>query len=186
MHRMLPRAVTTATRTFAQTPPTSWQRCSSSGGAWTSSLCHRHIIARSFFGGGFDGGRSDSQDDDQPKILQNGEAGSGDGAAPAVVGVGDDAPRPSPLIALPLLRRPLFPGLVQGLVLNDEATISAISDLQSSYVGLFLRKQAPLDDKPPEVISSLDDIYSVGTLAQVHNLVPSPASTQIFLTVGFG
>ena len=73
-----------------------------------------------------------SEDGEQPTDI--------DADGIARVGTGDDAPRPSPLISVPLLRRPLFPGMVQGLLLTDPATITAVSEMEGKYIGLFLRK----------------------------------------------
>jgi len=111
------------------------------------------------------------------------EATDADGIAR--VGTGDDAPRPSPLVSIPLLRRPLFPGMVQGLLLTDPATITTVSEMEGKYIGLFLRKEALLDDSvPAEVVNDVDELHSTGTLAQIHNLAPTGEnSMQIFLTV---
>jgi Lon-like ATP-dependent protease len=90
---------------------------------------------------------------------------------------------PSHMQALPLVSRPLFPGLVTTVTLSDEATISALEELQKQsnqenpYISCFLRKKFPtgVSDggvilQHPEVISDKDDIYHVGTLAQIQRL----------------
>ena len=118
---------------------------------------------------------------------QDGQDADADADADGIarVGTGDDAPRPSPLVSIPLLRRPLFPGMVQGLLLTDPATITTVSEMEGKYIGLFLRKEALLDDSvPAEVVGSVDELHATGTLAQIHNLAPTgESSMQIFLTV---
>jgi Lon-like ATP-dependent protease len=100
---------------------------------------------------------------------------------PTKLGFGDEAPRMPHVLALPVISRPLFPGVVTSVTLTEPATIDALAELQknqqNSYISVFLRKKHPtgvseggvlLDT--PEVITDPSDIYNVGTFAQIHRL----------------
>jgi ATP-dependent Lon protease len=98
----------------------------------------------------------------------------------AVVGEGEDAPRPDCLLAIPLVRRPLFPhGQFHPLNTRDAPTRNELIKIAQSsvpYVGAFLYKEEFSADL--EVANPLTDIslvHPVGTLAQVH-LVPHRAA----------
>ncbi|CAN0398452.1 unnamed protein product, partial [Discosporangium mesarthrocarpum] len=110
------------------------------------------------------------------------------GSSPMLLGAMDQAPRHPRLIGLPITRRPLFPTTAHPYTITHpdvlEAVVKAHKDSRS-YVGVFLRndpkglwgggREAEAEgeeghpDKPrfPEVITSLDEIHHVGTLAQV-------------------
>ena len=103
---------------------------------------------------------------------------------PTKLPFGEGAPRFPHMQALPLVSRPLFPGLVTTLTLTDQATISALEKLlenengvAGAYISCFLRKKNPTGVSEggvilstPEVISSPDDLYHTGTLAQIQRL----------------
>jgi Lon-like ATP-dependent protease len=108
---------------------------------------------------------------------------------PAKVPFGESAPRVPHTLALPLVSRPLFPGLITSLTLTDEATITSLQKLRDSqakhvYISCFLRKKDPSGVSEggvvlakPEVITDPADIYSVGTFAEIQRLtrgVPNP------------
>jgi Lon-like ATP-dependent protease len=99
---------------------------------------------------------------------------------PSKVGYGDEAPRMPHVLALPVINRPLFPGVVTSVTLTEPATIDALEilqrDTQSAYVSVFLRYKNPTGVSEggvllptPEVISDPSDLYTVGTFAQIHN-----------------
>lgn len=105
-------------------------------------------------------------------------AGMGDGLVR--LGFGDESPRYPHLIALPVINRPIFPGIASAVNVTDHETISALENVQKSgagYVGVFLRKEAStgvtdsglIVDKP-ELISNPNEIYNVGTFAQIHRI----------------
>lgn len=55
--------------------------------------------------------------------------------------VGENAPKPANLLAVPIQRRPLFPGFMAPLVITDEALVESMIALKktpSPFVGVFL------------------------------------------------
>ena len=85
--------------------------------------------------------------------LTSGDGGDGVGSgsgsssssstALSKVGIGESAPKPPHLLAVPIQRRPLFPGFMAPLVITDEALIEAMVALKktpSPFVGVFLLK----------------------------------------------
>ncbi|KAL3910806.1 MAG: hypothetical protein SGILL_007548, partial [Bacillariaceae sp.] len=119
---------------------------------------------------------------------------------------GDEAPRMPHVLALPVLNRPLFPGVITSVTLTEPATIDALENLHkhskagsgngwgsgsnSSYISVFLRNKNPTGVSEggvllptPEVITDETDIYDVGTFAQIHRVtrgVGSASSTPNF------
>ena len=101
---------------------------------------------------------------------------------PTRLGFGDEAPRYPHLTALPLISRPLFPGIVTSVTITDMATIDALEKINGNrgpggYVGLFLRSKHPngvteggVIVEHPEVITGPTDLYNVGSLAQIHRI----------------
>jgi len=98
------------------------------------------------------------------------------------LGFGDQAPRYPHLMALPVIRGPVFPGVLTPISISDKKTIEALEKLMSGgsggYLGLFQRKDTPADLsrglKYPEVITNASDLYSVGTFAQIQRMTKSP------------
>ena len=61
-----------------------------------------------------------------------------------LVPFGEPAPRMPHSLALPIVSRPLYPGLLTSITLSDEPTISAIEELhkkdsENAYISCFLR-----------------------------------------------
>ena len=122
----------------------------------------------------FSSSRDDDEkrsDEDSPVIV-----------VPTKIPFGESAPRMPHTVALPLVSRPLFPGLITSVTLTDKATIDALKAVQESseqqaYVSCFLRKKDPTGVSQsgvllpePEIITDPSDIYETGTLAQIHRL----------------
>ena len=108
---------------------------------------------------------------------------------PAKIGFGDEAPRFPHVLALPVISRPLFPGVVTSVTLTESATIDALEALQkqdqNAYVGVFLRQKFPdgVQDNgilldTPELITDPEDLYKVGTFAQIHRITRGLASPK--------
>ncbi|KAL7572007.1 hypothetical protein ACA910_001662 [Epithemia clementina (nom. ined.)] len=102
---------------------------------------------------------------------------------PSRITFGEDVPRVPHTYALPLVSRPLFPGLITSVTLTDEATIEAFENLtdnnngQPAYISTFLRRNMPtgvteggVHLPAPELIQSENDIYRVGTFAQIQRI----------------
>ena len=87
---------------------------------------------------------------------------------------GDNAPKPSNLLAVPIQRRPLFPGFMAPLVVTDEALVEAmiaVKKTSSPFVGVFLVKDAAVDLTVDRFsLTSVDQIYSTGTLAHIQQM----------------
>jgi Lon-like ATP-dependent protease len=109
----------------------------------------------------------------------NGSSSSSSTFLPSYQGYGESSPRFPHLIGLPVIHRPIFPGVPANITITDKATIDAIEQLTSkgpAYLGVFLRKSGAdglLEGglgviEHPEIITDINDIYSVGTFAQIH------------------
>eukprot|EP00934_Nitzschia_sp_Nitz4_P008056 Nitzschia sp. Nitz4//scaffold4_size323378//19860//22718//NITZ4_000613-RA/size323378-processed-gene-0.256-mRNA-1//1//CDS//3329553258//8046//frame0 len=131
---------------------------------------------------------SNNSDDDG----KNGEEGDKKDitvVVPSKIGFGDEAPRMPHVLALPVVNRPLFPGVVTSVTLTEPATIDALETLQkdsrNAYISVFLRKKHPTGVSEggvllptPEVITDASDLYSVGTFAQIHRLQRGVGSSK--------
>ena len=77
------------------------------------------------------------------------------------------------MLALPISRRPLFPGFYKAVVISDERVMKAIQEMlerQQPYVGAFMLRDSERDT---DVIENVDDVYDVGVLAQITSAFPS-------------
>ncbi|KAK5960616.1 ATP-dependent Lon protease PIM1 PWA37_002043 [Arxiozyma heterogenica] len=77
------------------------------------------------------------------------------------------------MLALPISRRPLFPGFYKAVVISDERVMKAIQEMldrQQPYVGAFMLKDSENDT---DVIENIGDVYQVGVLAQITSAFPS-------------
>lgn len=107
---------------------------------------------------------------------------SNQAALPTRLGFGDEAPKYPHLTALPIIGKPLFPGIVTSVTVSDDATLDALDKIHGSgspggYVGVFLRKKYPngvteggVIVDHPEIITDPSDLYGVGSLAQIHRI----------------
>lgn len=97
------------------------------------------------------------------------------------------------LIAIPIDRRPVFPGFYKTFTVNDPKVAAALTKALKRgkpYVGLFLSKkegdetiQEPLegeaegprvDEHSKDTIDDLSEVHTVGTFAQLVNVIPGP------------
>ncbi|KAI8145802.1 ATP-dependent protease La [Fennellomyces sp. T-0311] len=110
----------------------------------------------------------------------SGEDGGGDGKHSSIFNIIDNqlqkpsVPEHYPtLLALPIGRRPLFPGFYKAVVVKDPNVTAAIKDLLKRgqpYVGAFLLKDENLD---VDVVTSMDQVYDVGVFAQITSVFPA-------------
>lgn len=71
------------------------------------------------------------------------------------------------VLALPIARRPLFPGFYKAVVVRNPAVVSAIKDMMKHgqpYLGAFLLKDEHTDS---DVISDINTVHPVGVFAQI-------------------
>ncbi|KAH3678421.1 hypothetical protein WICMUC_001438 [Wickerhamomyces mucosus] len=71
------------------------------------------------------------------------------------------------VLALPMSRRPLFPGFYRPVAITDREVIKAIhklTDKKRPYIGIFLFKDENADG---DVILNKDDVHEVGVFAQI-------------------
>ena len=71
------------------------------------------------------------------------------------------------VLALPISRRPLFPGFYKALVVRDPIVVAAIKDMiqrGQPYIGAFLLKNG---DSDSDTVKDLDSIHRVGVFAQI-------------------
>nr|CAH7743132.1 unnamed protein product [Callosobruchus chinensis] len=86
---------------------------------------------------------------------------------PATVAVPEVWPH-VPVIAI--AKNIVFPRFIKLIELTNPQLIELIRrkvKLNQPYVGIFLKKQ---DDNESEVVNSVDDVYSVGVFAQIHEM----------------
>lgn len=77
------------------------------------------------------------------------------------------------LLALPIVRRPLFPGFYKAVVVKDPQVIAAIKQavkVGQPYLGAFLLKDEKVD---ADVITSVDMVYDIGVFAQITSIFGS-------------
>lgn len=100
-------------------------------------------------------------------VINNDGSGSN---LPDKVPIPKDYPQ---LLAIPLTRRPLFPGFYKTVYIKDPQVIAAVHDLvarRQAYVGVFMTKD---DNYEPDVITDMDQIHPVGVFAQIANVYAS-------------
>lgn len=76
------------------------------------------------------------------------------------------------VMAIPIAKRPLFPGFYKAITIRDPSVATAIQDMMKRgqpYVGAFLFKDENADG---DVIENTDDVYDVGVFAQVTAAYP--------------
>ncbi|KXN81193.1 hypothetical protein AN958_05864 [Leucoagaricus sp. SymC.cos] len=71
------------------------------------------------------------------------------------------------VLALPIARRPLFPGFYKAVVVRNPSVVAAIKDMMKRgqpYLGAFLLKDEHTDS---DVITDLGSVHEVGVFAQI-------------------
>ncbi|KIK91147.1 hypothetical protein PAXRUDRAFT_831089 [Paxillus rubicundulus Ve08.2h10] len=71
------------------------------------------------------------------------------------------------VLALPIARRPLFPGFYKAVVIRNPAVVAAIKEMMKRgqpYLGAFLLKDETTDS---DVITDINSVHPVGVFAQV-------------------
>ena len=76
------------------------------------------------------------------------------------------------VMAIPIAKRPLFPGFYKAVTIRDPNVSSAIQEMMKRgqpYVGAFLFKDEAADK---DVIDNMDDVHDVGVFAQITSAFP--------------
>lgn len=76
------------------------------------------------------------------------------------------------VMALPIAKRPLFPGFYKAVTIKDPNVAAAIQEMMKRgqpYIGAFLFKD---EDADGDTIDSLDEVHDVGVFAQVTSAFP--------------
>lgn len=82
------------------------------------------------------------------------------------------------MLALPITRRPLFPGFYKAVVVRDPAVVAAIKEMMKRgqpYLGAFLLKDAEADS---DIITDVDSIHKVGVFAQITSVFPAQGGSK--------
>ena len=123
---------------------------------------------------------SDGPTDSKPSgASSGGNSGNDDSGKKGKKGSGDKAlqkpavPDVYPqVMAIPIAKRPLFPGFYKAITIRDPNVAVAIQDMMKRgqpYVGAFLFKD---DHADGDVIENLDDVYDTGVFAQITAAYP--------------
>ncbi|PGH03717.1 ATP-dependent protease La [Helicocarpus griseus UAMH5409] len=76
------------------------------------------------------------------------------------------------VMAIPIARRPLFPGYYKAVTVKDPNVVSAIQEMMKRgqpYVGAFLFKDEAADR---DVIEDMSEVHDVGVFAQITSVFP--------------
>ncbi|EHK97378.1 Ribosomal protein S5 2-like protein [Glarea lozoyensis ATCC 20868] len=76
------------------------------------------------------------------------------------------------VLAIPIAKRPLFPGFYKAVTVRDENVVKAIKDMINRgqpYIGAFLFKDENHDG---DTIESMDQVHDVGVFAQITSAFP--------------
>lgn len=122
---------------------------------------------------------SSGSPDSKPSASSGGNGGNDDSGKKGKKGSGDKAlqkpavPDVYPqVMAIPIAKRPLFPGFYKAITIRDANVAAAIQDMMKRgqpYVGAFLFKD---DNADGDVIENLDDVYDTGVFAQITAAYP--------------
>lgn len=81
------------------------------------------------------------------------------------------------VLALPIARRPLFPGFYKAVVVKNPEVVAAIKDMMKRgqpYIGAFLLK----DDTDSDIITDQDSVYPVGVFAQITSVFSASSNSS--------
>uniref|UniRef100_A0A7S3P6J3 Lon protease homolog, mitochondrial n=1 Tax=Amphora coffeiformis TaxID=265554 RepID=A0A7S3P6J3_9STRA len=177
LHRRITSRVVVSSSSSSSSFLPSWSVTAAS--CSTSGICHRRSYHsnRWLLDNSADNNNNNNSNKGSSVVLPS----------PTSVVLRDQAPRFPHTLALPLVSRPIFPGLVTSVTLTDPATIAAMEELQvqtaetsthgGAYLSAFLRQQHSTGVTSdgtllatPEVITDPEEIYSVGTFCQIQRL----------------
>ncbi|XP_044735825.1 lon protease homolog, mitochondrial isoform X2 [Chrysoperla carnea] len=173
MHSNLIRQVS---RTFIKSTKTCYLEYSRLAGSTTRSFllqkCHSnnrilHDYERRLVFHSFRHFTSKNNNNDDGNRRDEDEVVNSHPHLPATVAVPEVWPH-VPVIAI--RRNPVFPRFIKLIELTNPQLISLVRrkvKLNQPYCGIFLKKS---DENDSDVITKLDEVYSVGTFAQIHEM----------------
>ncbi|PKY22094.1 ATP-dependent protease La [Rhizophagus irregularis] len=77
------------------------------------------------------------------------------------------------VLAIPITRRPLFPGFYKAVVIKDPHVTASVKELMKRgqpYVGAFLLRDEEAD---VDIITNINQVYRVGVFAQITSVFPA-------------
>lgn len=135
------------------------------------------------------------EDEKPPDSAQPPPDSANDSQAPATPPDTPESPPPTPppskpssiakqsvpevypqVLALPIARRPLFPGFYKAVVIRNPQVVATIKDMMKRgqpYLGAFLLKDENADS---DIITDINSVHSVGVLAQITSVFAANAS----------
>lgn len=114
----------------------------------------------------------------------SGSDGPGDGGRKGRKGADKAIAKPAvpdvypQVMAIPIAKRPLFPGFYKAITIKDPNVASAIMEMMKRgqpYVGAFLFKDENADE---DVIRNPEDVYDTGVFAQITSAFPVHGETN--------
>ncbi|KAI9662876.1 MAG: ATP-dependent Lon protease pim1 [Bathelium mastoideum] len=87
------------------------------------------------------------------------------------------------VMAIPLAKRPLFPGWYKAISIKNPDVIAAIQEMMKRgqpYVGAFLMKD---DSADKDVIDDINEVYDVGTFCQITSIYPFQGEEKVLQAV---
>ncbi|KAL9127239.1 MAG: hypothetical protein Q9217_003837 [Psora testacea] len=87
------------------------------------------------------------------------------------------------VMAIPIAKRPLFPGFYKAITVRDPNVTAAIQEMLKRgqpYVGAFLFKDETSDK---DIIESLNDVHEVGVFAQITSAFPVSGESESLTVV---
>ncbi|KAG5645102.1 hypothetical protein DXG03_006916 [Asterophora parasitica] len=139
----------------------------------------------------------DKPSDAPPSASQPPPDSSSDSQAPATPPESPESPPPAPppskpssiakqsvpdvypqVLALPIARRPLFPGFYKAVVIRNPHVVAAIKEMMKRgqpYLGAFLLKDENADS---DIITDINSVHSVGVLAQITSVFAASGSGE--------
>ncbi|KAB5593977.1 Lon-related ATP-dependent protease [Ceratobasidium theobromae] len=139
---------------------------------------HQAPPASSSSGGASDSG-GDNSDDSSASSSSSSPPGSdapssSDPPTPSSALTKQTVPEVYPqVLALPITRRPLFPGFYKAVVIRNPSVVAAIKEMMKRgqpYLGAFLLKDENTDS---DTITDIDSVHQVGVFAQITSVFPA-------------
>ena len=87
------------------------------------------------------------------------------------------------VMAIPIAKRPLFPGFYKAITVRDPNVIAAVQEMLrrgQPYVGAFLFKDEGSDK---DIIESMEEVHDVGVFAQITSAFPVSGETDSLTVV---